>query len=78
MKRAQISWLATLALAMAATSSAVVAENVLNGQVALCHVDRLTRDIHWYDSLDKAKEAAKAQNKMIFWMHMLGSIGGAT
>ncbi len=54
------------------------AEQVLNGQVAVCHIDRLTRDIHWYDSLDQAKEAAQAQGKMIFWVHMLGNISGAT
>ncbi len=78
MKRTQIAWLATVALAAAAFSSPVMAEEVLNGQVALCHIDRLTREIKWYDSLDQAKETAQAQGKMILWVHMLGSMSGAT
>jgi hypothetical protein len=78
MKRARIAWLAGAALTVAAFSPSSMAESVLNGQVAMCHIDRLTRDIHWYDSLDQAKETAKAQGKMIFWMHMLGTISGAT
>src|SRR5262249_54409487 len=38
--------------------------------------EKLTDKIHWYTSLDQAKAAAKAQNKPIFWIHVLGEIDG--
>jgi hypothetical protein len=79
MKRMQLSLLSIIALsATILCPPAVQSEQVLNGQIAVCHIDRLTRDIHWCDSLDQAKDEAKKQGKMIFWMHMLGNISGST
>lgn len=32
----------------------------------------------WYTNLDEAREAALKSGRLIFWMHMLGTIDGAT
>ncbi len=54
------------------------AEKVLEGAVCSVNVHKLTSDIDWYTDLKKAEQAAAEQNKLVFWMHMLGKIDGAT
>lgn len=51
---------------------------VVSGDEAKDHVRSLTGDIHWYHSLTQAEEAAGKQEKMIFWVQMLGSLDGTT
>lgn len=36
------------------------------------------QEISWSNSLADAKQRAAAQNKVIFWMHILGKLDGAT
>jgi hypothetical protein len=36
------------------------------------------KGIRWYTSLPEAEAAAKKQGKLVFWLHMLGTIDGAT
>jgi hypothetical protein len=38
----------------------------------------VNKGINWYNQLDGAKQAARQQRKLVFWVHMLGSIDGAT
>lgn len=38
----------------------------------------LTQAITWHTSLAEAQAAARKSGKPIFWMHMLGSLGGDT
>ncbi|MFN8551631.1 MAG: hypothetical protein U0103_09095 [Candidatus Obscuribacterales bacterium] len=54
------------------------AEKVLEGQVCSARVHALTTDIDWYKSLNKAEDEAQKQGKLIFWLHILGKIDGAT
>jgi len=54
------------------------AEKVLQGEVCSANVHKLTTDIDWYKNLHKAEDAAKKDGKMIFWVHMVGKIDGAT
>jgi len=56
----------------------VRAEKVLEGAVCTERVHALTNDIDWYKNLKKAEEAASQQGKLIFWLHILGHIDGAT
>ena len=51
---------------------------LLSGQVAQEQVTQLTTEIPWYQSLSQAEQAAKSQGKLVFWMHMLGSLSGGT
>jgi hypothetical protein len=36
------------------------------------------KGINWYTSLEDAKAEAKKEGKLVFWLHMLGTIDGAT
>jgi hypothetical protein len=49
-----------------------------NGQDVKKDVAVLTTAISWKTSLADAKEIARRDGKMIFWMHMLGDLNGAT
>jgi len=51
---------------------------LLTGSVTEERVAKLTTDITWYTSLSAAEEAARSQNKLIFWVHMLGNLDGKT
>jgi len=49
-----------------------------NGQDVKKDVQLLTTAISWKTSLDDAKALARKDGKMVFWMHMLGDLNGAT
>jgi hypothetical protein len=68
-----------LAAALLLTSSSVAsATPMMCGSVAEERVNELTSQIQWFHSLKKAEETAQKENKMIFWMHMVGHLDGAT
>ena len=54
------------------------AETVYQGNVCSTRVNTLTGQIDWNTDLSKAEQQAREQNKLVFWMHMLGKIDGAT
>ena len=49
-----------------------------NGPDVKKDVALLTTAISWKSSLVEAKEAARKEGRMVFWMHMLGDLNGAT
>lgn len=53
-------------------------EGVVPAGQATTNVHCLTRAMPWYTNLDQAKDAARKSGRLIFWMHMLGTIDGAT
>jgi hypothetical protein len=38
----------------------------------------VTTGVHWYTTLEDAQTAAKKQGKLVLWIHMLGTMEGAT
>jgi hypothetical protein len=36
------------------------------------------KGIRWYTSLEDAETEAKKEGKLVFWLHMLGTIDGST
>jgi hypothetical protein len=56
----------------------VQAEKVLEGSVCTERVHALTNDIDWQKNLKKAEQMASQDGKLIFWLHILGHIDGAT
>jgi hypothetical protein len=79
MKRARVLSLLGILLAFGVSlNSPARAEKVLEGQVCSQRVHALTSDIDWYKSLNKAEDTAREQGKLVFWVHMLGKIDGAT
>jgi hypothetical protein len=64
-----------LLLAMFPASGAPI---VLDGALTQQRVAGLTSEIQWQTSLGQAMVTARHENKMIFWVHMLGDMKGAT
>ena len=68
-----------LACAFFATSALPSqAEKVLQGEICSERVHELTSNVEWYKNLHKAEDAAREQGKLVFWLHMVGKIDGAT
>jgi hypothetical protein len=68
-----------LAMTMAASMfPAFSAPMILDGQVSQERVNEMTQAITWNTDLYSAEMEARRQNKMVFWVHMLGSMTGAT
>lgn len=53
-------------------------DSIVSGALAARGVHCLTRAMPWYTNLDQAREAAKSSGRLIVWIHMLGTIDGAT
>jgi hypothetical protein len=74
--------LAALSILVLASSFCIApvqsAQPVLTGEVCDVRVHQLTSQIHWYENLHQAEAEAQKEGKLIFWMHMLGHIDGAT
>ena len=61
-----------------AAATSAQAETVYQGNVCSSRVQTLTGQIDWNTNLKDAQAQARQQNKLVFWMHMLGKIDGAT
>jgi hypothetical protein len=77
MKRAWFVPVAALAL-IAGMVPAIGGPVILGGQVTQHRVSDLTSEITWNTNLYNAELDAKRSGKMIFWVHMLGDMTGAT
>jgi hypothetical protein len=60
-------------LVLAADQSPKIPSKIVQKQVK-----KLTEKIHWYESLDEARERAKKEHKLVFWLHALGDLDGTT
>lgn len=54
------------------------APGLVSGQEQWENVNTLTSQIQWFRDLNQAEQAARQKGKMVFYMHMLGKIDGAT
>jgi len=68
------------ALALCLPLAPVHADNivVLPSEVANKQAYVTNKGINWYTSLPDAEAEAKKEGKLVFWLHMLGTIDGAT
>ena len=76
MKKPALALLTALLSLSALTAQA--APLLLSGQVNRTRTDQLTSEIQWNTSLYQAERTAAQQGKLVFWMHMLGTLSGAT
>ena len=74
----QLALCLAMTLAVTALPSLGKGPRVLSGAESFQQVSKLTHEIAWYPSLNQALAAAKQQNKLVFYVHMLGSMSGAT
>jgi hypothetical protein len=75
MKNRVLTLLALLSLSVTSVQAVPV---LLSGQVNHSRTNQLTSEIQWNTSLYQAERTAAQQGKLVFWMHMLGSLSGAT
>lgn len=63
----------------ASATGPVQSENALiSGSQASTSVHCLTRAMRWHTNLEEAQAAARSSGRLIVWIHMLGTIDGAT
>lgn len=69
-----------LLLVLAAGIGPVLAQTprFVPGNVNRAQTTKLTSEIHWYQNLSMAEAQARKEGKLVFWMHMLGQLDGAT
>lgn len=48
------------------------------GEEAARKVEHLLTSLNWQTSLETALKQAASQNKLVFWVHMLGRMDGST
>ena len=77
-KRCLLSLSALLLATSVYVQPCLSARPVLTGEVCDVRVHQLTSQIQWLDNLHKAESEAQKSGKLVFWMHMLGHIDGAT
>jgi hypothetical protein len=65
-------------LAVSIARPAQADDSIVSGSLAARGVHCLTRAMTWYTNLDQAREAARSSGRLIVWIHMLGTIDGAT
>lgn len=51
---------------------------LISGSQASTSVHCLTRAMRWHTNLEEAQAAARSNGRLIVWIHMLGTIDGAT
>ncbi|HEY9679377.1 MAG TPA: hypothetical protein V6C76_15320 [Drouetiella sp.] len=66
------------ALCLATSAPSFAGPRVCTGDVTEHNVQMLTSEIQWHTNLPQAEYMARQQGKMVFWMHMLGNLSGAT
>lgn len=80
---------AALALALALAAPAVAGQRfrqfrqgrrarMVMGNDAASKVENLLGALDWKTSLDGALKQAASEDKLVFWVHMLGKIDGST
>jgi hypothetical protein len=78
MKRSVLATVLGFTMAAATMLPSFAGMLVVNGSVAKPRVEALTSQIHWNTNLAAAQQQAAREGKMVFWVHMLGSMTGAT
>lgn len=77
--RAILSSVLLLICGAASTCAPVKSEQTLvSGTQASTSVHCLTRAMRWHTNLEEAQAAARSSGRLIVWIHMLGTIDGAT
>lgn len=82
MRKPSSGRLATIAALLAAFSSSALiqadARQLITGSQNTERTNKLTSEIRWHRSIGQAQEDARRENKLVFWVNMLGTLSGAT
>jgi len=82
MRKRSPGQLATVVVLLAAFSSTALlqadARQLVTGSQNTERTNKLTGEIRWHRSVGQAQEDARRENKLVFWVNMLGTLSGAT
>lgn len=70
--------LGLVAMSLALMVPAHGAPILVNGAATQQAVAKLTSEVSWTTSLSRAQSQAYHEGKLVFWVHMLGDMKGAT
>lgn len=59
-------------------TSALPARNMMDARESERNARATREELKWSNSLSDAKQRAQEQGKLVFWVHMLGKLDGAT
>ena len=66
-------------LAMVAAPGADAESRILiPGNVAAQNINRVNANVRWHSNYNAALDEARRTNKMVFWVHLVGDMEGAT
>jgi len=65
-------------LALSISVSPTAAADYASGEQNYHNLRDLTTQIDWHTGLPQAEWEAQRSGKLVFWVHMLGSLSGAT
>lgn len=79
-KRSAIAMFALALIAQVGTGQQMQKQNkrAVSPEIANANAVKLISTIKWHDSLESALAEARKENKLVFYMHMLGKIDGDT
>jgi hypothetical protein len=77
-RRSVLGLVAVLGLASFAFAPAGRAEGVVMSGEASRNAHVVNKGVKWHTSLEEAQTQAKKDGKLVFWLHMLGTMDGAT
>jgi hypothetical protein len=69
---------ALLSLMVVGSGPALGRPQLLTGEVAKYNEEKVASEIPWTTNLYNAEMQAYREHKMVFWVHMLGDMKGAT
>ncbi len=76
MRGVRVSLLAAMILGFVGTLSAAENWRPIPGDEVAKRTDKVMTEINWVNDLDKLQEKAQKENKLIFWMQIVGKLDG--
>ncbi len=67
-----------VASAYAAQDPKAQTRGLIPGYIAKDNIEKVNAGINWNTDLNRALKEARAQKKMVFWVHLVGKMEGAT
>lgn len=77
-RRAILGLVVLVSLLFGVAPAAVRAESVVVSSEASRNAHLVNKGVKWHTQLEEAQTQAKKDGKLVFWLHMLGTMDGAT
>jgi len=72
------NFLLAVAASLTLTGSSALGQALLMGDQVKQSVKKVSSELKWNNSIEQCKWQARKEGKLVFWLHMLGSLNGYT